>query len=473
MTAATMGFKGLRPIVYGGREVWPLVEGGKGVSATNHASSGAWAAAGGIGTVSAVNADSYDPTGKIVPQVYHARTRRERHEELIQYAIDGAVEQVRRAYEIAGGQGAININVLWEMGGAQRVLHGVLERTRGLVTGVTCGAGMPYKLSEIAASYGVSYLPIISSARAFRALWKRAYSKAAEWLAAVVYEDPWLAGGHNGLSNAEDPLAPEDPYPRVKALRETMREGGIPDDVPIVMAGGVWYLRDWNNWIDNPELGTIAFQYGTRPLLTQESPIPEEWKRRLLTLEEGDVLLHRFSPTGFYSSAVRNPFLRNLEARSERQIAFSGEAAGDHQFQLDVGVKGKNFWVTRGDLLRAREWFGLGFTDALKTPDNTLVFVTPEEKATIRKDQADCMGCLSQCAFSSWADNEDNSTGRLADPRSFCIQKTLQDIAHGGDVEQNLMFAGHNAFNFKRDPFYSNGFVPTVKQLVDRILTGD
>ena len=129
------------------------------------------------------------------------------------------------------------------MGGAQRVLHGVLERTKGLVTGVTCGAGMPYKLSEIAASYGVNYLPIISSARAFSALWKRAYHKAAEWLAAVVYEDPWLAGGHNGLSNAEDPRKPQDPYPRVKALRETMRDGGIADSVPIVMAGGVWHLR--------------------------------------------------------------------------------------------------------------------------------------------------------------------------------------------------------------------------------------
>ncbi|MBA2918381.1 nitronate monooxygenase [Sphingomonas sp. MAH-20] len=468
-----MSFKGLKPIIYAGREVWPLVEGGKGVSATNHASSGAWAAAGGIGTVSAVNADSYDPTGRIVPQVYQSRTRRERHEELIQYAIDGAVEQVRRAFDLAGGKGAININVLWEMGGAQRVLHGVLERTRGLVAGVTCGAGMPYKLSEIAASYGVNYLPIISSARAFRALWKRAYSKAADWLAAVVYEDPWLAGGHNGLSNAEDPLKPEDPYPRVKALRETMREGGIPDHVPIVMAGGVWYLRDWNHWIDNPELGQIAFQFGTRPLLTKESPIPAGWKQALLTLDEGDVLLHRFSPTGFYSSAVLNPFLRNLVARSERQVPFSGEMAGDHTHQLDVGVKGRNFWVTRGDLMRAREWYGLGFTDALKTPDNTLVFVTPEEKAVIRKDQADCMGCLSQCGFSSWADNETNSTGRLADPRSFCIQKTLQDIAHGGPVEQNLMFAGHNASNFKRDPFYSNGFVPTVKQLVDRILTGD
>jgi len=468
-----MMFKTVRPILYAGREVLPLIEGGKGVSATNHASSGAWAAAGGIGTVSAVNADSYDPEGRIVPQIYHALTRRDRHEELIRYAIDGAVEQVRRAYDIASGRGAININILWEMGGAQRVLHGVLERTRGLVSGVTCGAGMPYKLSEIAASYGVNYLPIISSARAFSALWKRAYSKAAEWLAAVVYEDPWLAGGHNGLSNAEDPLQPQDPYPRVKALRESMRAGGISDDLPIVMAGGVWNLQEWENWIDNPELGQIAFQFGTRPLLTKESPIPDEWKHRLMTLEEGDILLHRFSPTGFYSSAVRNSFLRNLEARSQRQIAFTKEPLGDHSFQLDVGVIGKkNVWVTRGDLLHAREWYAQGFTEALKTPDETLVFVTPEEKGMIRKDQADCMGCLSQCGFSSWADNEKNSTGRLADPRSFCIQKTLQDIAHGGPVENNLMFAGHSAFRFKNDPFYSNGFVPTVKQLVDRILTG-
>ena len=101
-----------------------------------------------------------------------------------------------------------------------------------------------------------------------------------------------------------------------------------------------------------------------------------------------------------------------------------------------------------------------------------LVRLIRREEKLIRADQAACMGCLSQCSFSSWADNEKNSTGRLADPRSFCIQKTLQDIAHGGPVENNLMFAGHAAFRFKTDPFYSNGFVPTVKQLVDRILTG-
>ena len=466
-------FKGLSPIIYGGREVWPLVEGGKGVSATNHMSSGAWAAAGGIGTVSAVNADSYDAEGKIVPQVYDQLTRKERHEQLVRYAVDGATEQVKRAYDIAGGKGAININVLWEMGGAQAVLEGVLERTKGLVTGVTCGAGMPYKLAEIAERFNVNYLPIISSARAFRALWRRSYHKVADLMAAVVYEDPWLAGGHNGLSNAEDPEKPEDPYPRVKALRETMRAEGVSEEVPIVMAGGVWYLREWNDWIDNPELGKIAFQFGTRPLLTHESPIPQIWKDRLRTLQPGDVLLHRFSPTGFYSSAVRNPFLRNLEERSDRQIPYSRVEAGEHTVQLDVGVKGKNFWVAPKDRERARGWVGEGFTEALKTPDDTVVFVTPEERATIREDQAACMGCLSHCGFSSWKDHDDFTTGRLADPRSFCIQKTLQDIAHGGPIDENLMFAGHAAYRFGEDPFYSNNFTPTVKELVDRILTGD
>jgi len=466
-------FKGLKPIMYGGREVWPLVEGGKGVAATNHASSGAWAAAGGIGTVSAVNADSYDENGEMIPQVFHGKTRAERHEELVEYGIRGGIAQVRLAHEISNGRGAININVLWEMGGAQLILHGILEQTRGMVTGVTCGAGMPYKLSEIAAQYGVYYLPIVSSARAFRALWKRAYHKVPEWLGAVVYEDPWLAGGHNGLSNAEDPRSPEDPYPRVKALRDVMRVEGIADDVPIVMAGGVWFLRDWNDWIDNQELGQIAFQLGTRPLLTQESPIPAGWKDALTKIPEDGVLLHQFSPTGFYSSAVINPFLLELQARSDRQISFVQAADTEHTAQLDVGVKGKNFWVKPADLMKAREWDARGFTVALKTPDNSLVFVTPSSGEVIRKDQKDCMGCLSHCGFSSWKDHDNNSTGRLADPRSFCIQKALQNIAHGAPIDENLMFAGHSAYLFGQDPFYSNGFVPTVQQLMGRILTGD
>jgi hypothetical protein len=123
----------------------------------------------------------------------------------------------------------LHINVLWEMGGAEEILEKVMEGTKGLIHGVTCGAGMPYRLAEICARFGVHYYPIISSGRAFRALWKRAYHKFSEFLGAVVYEDPWRAGGHNGLSNVEDPLVPEDPYPRVKALRDIKNEAGLHD----------------------------------------------------------------------------------------------------------------------------------------------------------------------------------------------------------------------------------------------------
>ncbi|MBV8704370.1 MAG: nitronate monooxygenase [Acetobacteraceae bacterium] len=460
----------------GGVDVLPLVEGGKGVSVSNGLSCGNWALAGGVGTFSAVNADSYDEQGRLIAQVYHGKTRRERHEELIAYAIKGAVAQARRAYELAGGRGRIHANILWEMAGADRVITGALEQARGLINGITCGAGMPYRLSEIAARFNVYYYPIVSSARAFNALWRRAYHKAAALLGGVVYEDPWLAGGHNGLSNSEDPARPEDPFPRVLALRKQMREFGL-DETPIIMAGGVWWLEEWEDWIDNPDLGPVAFQFGTRPLLTQESPIGEAWKRRLPTLGEGDVFLNHFSPTGFWSSAVNNSFIQELRQRSERQVAFTTEPVGDHVAAFGVGPRKRTVYLTGPDLARVRGWEAEGFTDALRTPDSTLVFVTPEETREITRDQIECMGCLSQCRFSNWSQAApEYSTGKRPDPRSFCIQKTLQTIGHTGDdpdaIEHNLMFSGHNAFRFARDPFYSNGFIPTVRQLVERILTG-
>ena len=35
------------------------------------------------------------------------------------------------------------------------------------------------------------------------------------------------------------------------------------------------------------------------------------------------------------------------------------------------------------------------------------------------------------------------------------------------------MFSGHNAYNFATDPFYADGFIPTVGELIERIRTGD
>lgn len=453
------------------KEVFPLIEGGKGIGVTNGITAGSWAAQDGIGTFSGVNADFYDAEGKLIPVEYKGKTRQERHEELIQFGILGGVEQAKIARDVSEGKGRIHMNVLWEMGGAQRILEGILDKAKGLIDGITCGAGMPYKLAEIASKYKVHYYPIVSSARAFNALWKRSYSRLSEFLGGVVYEDPWKAGGHNGLSNSEDPLQPQDPYGRVVELRKLMNSFGLVM-IPIVMAGGVWQLSEWSNWLNNPEVGPVAFQFGTRPLLTQESPIPSSWKQKLLTLKKGDVFLNKFSPTGFYSSAVRNAFLQDLIDRSDRQVAYSSLLTELFSRGLPMGPRQRMVYFQPNDIDKVKNWIEQGFTEGLKTPDDTMVFVTSESANQILQDQIQCMGCLSACQFSNWLQEEPFTTGRKPDPRSFCIQKTLQDAIHTDNIENNLMFAGHNAYRFATDPFYKNGFIPTVKELFERILTG-
>lgn len=81
-------------------------------------------------------------------------------------------------------------------------------------------------------------------------------------------------------------------------------------------------LREWFIiWII-PKSARLVVP-GTRPLLTQESPISDAWNN-VCCLKPGDVQLNCSSaPTGFYSSAVRNPFLQDLADRSRRQIAYS------------------------------------------------------------------------------------------------------------------------------------------------------
>lgn len=467
-----MTFK-LEPMVISGIECYPIIEGGKGIGVSNGVSAGTFAAAGGVGTFSGVNADFYDENGNLVPVIYRGKTRKERHFELIENSTIGGITQAKIAHDITAGKGPIHINILWEMGGAQKILTNILEGAKGLINGVTCGAGMPYKLAEIATHYNIYYYPIVSSMRAFRALWKRSYSKYVQNLGGVVYEDPWLAGGHNGLSNNEDPLYPQDPYPRVAELRKFMNEVNL-QNVPIIMAGGVWHLKDWQNWLNNEEIGKIAFQFGTRPILTQESPVPQSWKEKLLTLKKGDILLHNFSPTGFYSSAVKNNFLADLESRKEKQIPYSTKKENEKQFALTFGPRKREIFVTKEDFAKAQNWLSHGYSELMKTPDSTMIFVTPQKAHEIHQDQIDCMGCLSACKFSNWRDKEDENytTNKKPDPRSFCIQKTLQNAIHNDDIENELMFSGHNAYKFGEDEFYKGGYIPTVKELVERIKIG-
>ena len=111
--------KKIDSIFLSGKEVLPLVEGGKGIAVSSGESSGAWAKAGGVGTFSGVNADSYDKNGNLILQVYKGKTRSKRHRELVDFSVSGAIEQAKIARDIAGDKAPIHINILWEMAAAE------------------------------------------------------------------------------------------------------------------------------------------------------------------------------------------------------------------------------------------------------------------------------------------------------------------------------------------------------------------
>ncbi|MCM1323562.1 MAG: nitronate monooxygenase [Acetobacter sp.] len=459
----------LKSIVLSGKEVFPIIEGGKGINGTDGRSSGHFAKEGCVGTISLVSPDCYDDNGRVVMERSIRLKRQDRHEDLIAAAIKGGIAQAQIAHEIAGDNGRIHVNELWELADSETVITEVLKGAKGLIHGVTCGAGLPYKLGEIASENGVYYYPIVSSSRAFQILWKRSYSKYAEFLGGVVYEDPWLAGGHNGLSNAENPEEPQDPYNRVKELRATLNKLGL-SETPIIIAGGVWCLSDWEKYLDNPEIGKVAFQFGTRPMITQESPVSDAWKRVMLNTKPGDVVLQRFSPTGFYSSAIKNKFMARLMERKEGEIEYRLEV--QEEFDTPLALSNvKTVYIKAQDLAKANNQINAGFSVIQETPDSTVVFLTPDEWKTMKDDRAKCLGCLSQCQFSAWS-GATGTTGKLCDPRTYCIHKTLFDISHNGSTDDNLLFAGHQVYRFGQDPLYANGYIPTTHELIEAIKAG-
>lgn len=466
--------KPIQKIRISGTEVYPIIEGGKGVGVSNGRTAGSFAAAGAVGTFSGAYPNLVCESVNEPSLRRSEKTRQQRSKRLVNDAIRESVAQARIAHEVSGGRGRIHMNILWGLAGIETMIDGILSGSKGMIHGITCGAGMPYRLAELAQKHSTYFYPIVSSMRAFSILWTRSYSKVSNLLGGVVYEDPWKAGGHNGLSNKEDPQVPEDPYPRVAKLREFMNKVGLRT-TPIVMAGGVWNLGEYEHWIDNPEIGPVAFQLGTRPLLTKESPISDEWKKKLCTLKEEDIRLNKFSPTNFYSSAVNNAFLSELYDRSKRQIEYKDSPEGEYTTALVLSSSRGTVYVKPEDEAKAAWWTEDGFTAAIRTPDSTLLFVTKEKARQIQKDQSECSGCLAGCRFSGWMDSEEHRyvTGVRPDPRSYCILKTLQKVIQGINIEHELMFSGSVGYRFAEDPFYANGHIPSIKELVGRLLSGE
>ena len=114
------------------------------------------------------------------------------------------------------GNGRIHANLLWEMGGAERVITGVLEGAKGLIHGLTCGAGMPYRLSDIAAQVRRALLPDrLVRPRVQCALEACVFQGRERCSAAWCMRIRGWRAGITACQTARIRRSPEDPFPRV------------------------------------------------------------------------------------------------------------------------------------------------------------------------------------------------------------------------------------------------------------------
>ena len=120
--------------------------------------------------------------------------------------------------------------------------------------------------------------------------------------------------------------------------------------------------------------------------------------------------------------------------RSARQTPFLKEQTNEFNEKIEIGPRKRTFYVKNSDKPKILEWIKKGFSKPMTTPNNTLIWVTIKKASQIVKDQIDCMGCLSQWFCSNWSQEDSGTTGKYADPRSFCIQKTFRKLITGCQV---------------------------------------
>jgi nitronate monooxygenase len=270
---------------------FPLIQGGMGVRVSLARLAAAVANEGGIGTIAAVGLGDFEAS----KTDFEAVSR------------NALTHEIRRAKSMTDGPLAINI-------------LGVLSNARDLIQTsvregikiIVSGASLPLKLPEMVEDATVKLLPIISSGRAADLVlrtWDKRYARTAD---AVVLEGP-LAGGHLGFSFEQLrepekyalPILLPEVLAAVKPFEEKHRR-----KIPVVAGGGIFTGADIARVL---QAGASGVQMATRFVCTDECEVAPEFKQAYLDSKEDDIVIIN-SPVGLPGRAIRNQFLRNLEA---------------------------------------------------------------------------------------------------------------------------------------------------------------
>ena len=200
----------------------PIIQGGMGIGVSRCRLAGAVAKEGGMGVLSTAQIGYDDPDFTKHPEETNLRV---------------LPEQIRKAKEIAGGNGMVAVNIM-----AVTQLYETYVKTACAagVDAIISGAGLPTELPKFAEGYDVALAPIVSSTKSANVIlkfWDKKYHRTADFL---VIEGP-LAGGHLGFSREQLDDIPGLDYDteirNIITLKQTYEEK-YQTAIPIFVAGG-------------------------------------------------------------------------------------------------------------------------------------------------------------------------------------------------------------------------------------------
>lgn len=220
--------------------------------------------------------------------------------------IEALKEEVKKAREIANGNGALGINLMVAM-----EYYGDYAKSMNDldIDVVISGAGLPLDLPTFITNPKIALAPIVSSAKAAVLLCKRWLSRHNVLPDLIIIEGP-MAGGHLGFDpdelRAKTTQTLEEIVVETKAALEALGH-----KIPIAAAGGVFTGYDIAKFL---KLGADAVQMATRFIGTYECDADMKFKEVFLNGKEEDIDLV-ISPAGYHGRAWVNPFVKKMRTQ--------------------------------------------------------------------------------------------------------------------------------------------------------------
>ena len=267
----------------------PIVQGGMGVGISLSSLAGAVANAGGIGVISVAGLGIDDPDYKKKP---------------LETNIQALKKEIKKARDIA--KKIIGVNIMVALTDYAEIVKTAISEEIDIIF---AGAGLPLDLPKyLKPEKKTMLVPIVSSAKAAKAIMKRWMAKYNYTPDAFVVEGP-KAGGHLGFSKEQ---IDDESYQLEKLVPQVVDEVKIYEDtyhktIPIIAAGGIYTGEDIYKIM---KLGASGVQLGTRFVATNECDASTEFKDAFIACEKEDLTIIS-SPVGLPGRAINNTFIED------------------------------------------------------------------------------------------------------------------------------------------------------------------